>query len=136
VRTSNPGGDALQGLRLADGSSVGEAVGQLVAQTGAAHVGAKGYSLLGAVVGATKPADAKRLREMMPQQIFLVPGFGAQGGSANDVKACFNRDGTGAIISASRSVLFAYEKSKAGDWKQAIHDAAADMSRQIVAILR
>src|SRR5690606_4930248 len=79
VRTSNPGGDARQGLPLRDGRTVGEAVADMVAGAGAAHVGGSGCSLLGAVVGATKPADARSLRERMPQQLFLVPGFGAQG---------------------------------------------------------
>src|SRR5690606_7678283 len=87
VRTSNPGGDAIQGLPLRDGGTVAEAVAQLVAQLGAGEnlVGRSGYSLLGAVVGATKPQDAARLRELMPQQIFLVPGFGAQGAGPDEV---------------------------------------------------
>lgn len=135
VRTSNPGGDAIQGLALSDGRSVAEAVGAHVAQLGAATVGRRGYSLLGAVVGATKPRDAARLREVMPQQIFLVPGFGAQGGSADDVRPCFRADGTGALITASRSVLFAYEKPATDDWRGAIELAAIDMKRQVSQIL-
>ena len=136
VRTSNPGGDALQGLKLDDGRSVGEAVADLVAQQGEAHVGERGYSLLGAVVGATKPADAASLRRHMPRQIFLVPGFGAQGGGADDVRACFKADGTGAIITASRSVNYAFEKAPEADWKQAIEAAALDLRQQIRGILR
>ncbi|MCC7146891.1 MAG: orotidine-5'-phosphate decarboxylase [Phycisphaeraceae bacterium] len=137
VRTSNPGSDALQSLSLSDGRSVADAVAQWLAQVGSAPncVGAKGYSLLGAVVGATKPQDAARLRQLMPQQIFLVPGFGAQGGKADDVKACFKKDGQGAIITASRSVLFAYEKPATSDWQGAIAKAAADLKGQIAAIL-
>jgi orotidine-5'-phosphate decarboxylase len=137
VRTSNPGGDAIQSLRLDDGRSVAEAVGQLVAQVGdeESYLGERGYSLLGAVVGATKPGDAARLRKIMPRQVFLVPGFGAQGGSADDVAACFNDDGAGAIITASRSVLYAYEKAGGGDWLGAIEAAAIEMKRQVAAIL-
>ena len=138
VRTSNPGGDALQGLSLADGRSVSQAVGRIVADLGASktgYIGESGYSLLGAVVGATKPQDAAALREMMPQQLFLVPGFGAQGGGAEDVKACFKPDGTGAIITASRSVIYAHEKSSSSNWRLAVKDAAKDFNRQIKAIL-
>lgn len=138
VRTSNPGGDALQGLALEDGRSVSDAVAQLVAGAGAAHVGSEGYSLLGAVVGATKAADAVRLRELMPQQIFLVPGFGAQGGKADDVRACFRAGKlgrSGAIITASRSVIFAHEKRAGVDWRTAVVDAAKQMKDEVNAIL-
>lgn len=135
VRTSNPGGDTVQSLLLADGRTVAEAVAQVVASLGESSVGASGYSLLGAVVGATKPRDAQRLREMMPRQIFLVPGFGVQGGSADDVRACFKPDGTGALITASRSVLFAYDKDSTGPWQKAVETAAIKMKQEIAAIL-
>lgn len=138
VRTSNPGGDALQGLSLADGRTVSQAVAQIVADLGASkpgYVGGSGYSLLGAVVGATKPQDAAALRERMPQQLFLVPGFGAQGGKPEDVKACFKPDGTGAIITASRSVIYAHEKDTSVDWRTAVGKAAAEFNRQIASIL-
>lgn len=134
VRTSNPGSDDLQNLKLADGRDVAQAVGEMLAMAGAAYLGASGYSLLGAVVGATKPKDAARLRKAMPRQLFLVPGFGAQGGTAEDVRAYFNADKQGALITASRSVLFAYEKAS-GDWRMAIAAAAADLHRQIAGLL-
>ncbi len=139
VRTSNPGGDALQQLPLADGRTVSQAVGQLVAELGSSkpgYVGSSGYSLLGAVVGATKPLDAQALRELMPQQIFLVPGFGAQGGGPDDIKACFKPDGTGAIITASRSVIFAHENNTSSSWQSAIERAAAEFNRQVTSILK
>lgn len=144
VRTSNPGGDALQTLRLAEGQgvsgTVAEAVGGMVAEIGEGEgcVGACGYSLLGAVVGATKPTDAASLRERMPRQWFLVPGFGAQGGSAEDVKACFDADGRGALVTASRSITYAFEKEgvEAGaSWMDAVERAAVEMKRQVNAIL-
>lgn len=135
VRTSNPGGDAVQGLELRDGRTIAEAMAGLVVQAGDPYVGERGYSLLGAVVGATKPADAAALRRRMPRQLFLVPGFGAQGGTADDVKACFNADGTGAIITASRSVIYAHEKSGGGDWKSAVAEAARGLGDQIAAIV-
>lgn len=137
VRTSNPGGDAIQSLALADGRSVAQAVGELIAQIGDApnYLGASGYSLLGAVVGATKPGDAAALRRIMPHQIFLVPGFGAQGGGADDVRACFNDDGLGALITASRSVIYAYDNPADANWLGAVESAAVDLKRQIAAIL-
>lgn len=138
VRTSNPGGDALQQLPLADGRTVGEAVARIVTELGESkpgYIGTSGYSLLGAVVGATKPQDAATLRRLMPQQLFLVPGFGAQGGGVDDVKACFKPDGTGAIITASRSVIYAHESQPGTDWQTAISRAAKDFNRQIRSIL-
>lgn len=137
VRTSNPGGDAIQALRLSDGRSVAEAVGGVVAELGdePPYLGESGYSLLGAVVGATRPEDAARLRTIMPRQIFLVPGFGAQGGGAEDVRACFNADGKGAIVTASRSIIYAYENQPTGDWRDAVAAATRDMIRQIAALV-
>ena len=138
VRTSNPGSDDLQNLKLADGRDVAQAVAELLAIAGAAYLGSSGYSLLGAVVAATKPQDAARLRRVMPAQLFLVPGFGAQGGTADDVRACFNADKQGALITASRSVLFAYERTSngaSGGWHAAVATAAADFHRQIAGLL-
>lgn len=134
VRTSNPGGDAIQSLELKDGRTVSEAVGDVVAERGSRCVGESGYSNVGMVVGATKPEDAARLRERYPQQLFLVPGFGAQGGGADDVKACFKPDGTGALITASRSVIYAFGQ---GDrhWRESVSQAAAKLRDDIAAIL-
>ncbi len=137
VRTSNPGSDGIQNLELAQGGTVAQTMAGLVQQAGDAQgvVGIGGYSLLGAVVGATKPADAVRLRQLMPRQIFLVPGFGAQGGGADDVRACFNPDGQGAIITASRSILYAYEKTTDVRWERAIEEATMQMKQDIAAVL-
>ncbi len=136
VRTSNPDGDALQGLALADGRTVGQAVAQIVAKSGSERrfVGRRGYSLLGAVVGATK-ADAAALRALMPQQLFLVPGFGAQGAGVKEVRACFKEDGTGALITASRSVLYAYEKHETDDWQGAVEAATLRMKQEVAGIV-
>ena len=135
VRTSNPSARELQDLvTQGGGRKVYEHVADLVASLGAGSVGASGYSNVGAVVGATYPDEARALRELMPQQIFLVPGYGAQGGTAADAAASF-KDGTGAIVNASRSVIFAYnEKPCAGtDWKQAIDLAAREFANDIAA---
>ena len=72
--------------------------------------GKRGYSSIGAVVGATYPSQAETLRKIMPNSIFLVPGYGAQGGSAKDLTNCFNDDGYGAVVNSSRGIIFAYEK--------------------------
>jgi orotidine-5'-phosphate decarboxylase len=135
VRTSNPGGDALQSLRLDDGRSVAEAVAGLVAEAGASTIGGSGYSSLGAVVGATKPADAARLRGRMPHTLFLVPGYGAQGGGIADIKPCFNADGRGAIITASRSIIFAFAADD-DDWAGSIRRAAEATHRELAEGLR
>ncbi len=133
VRTSNPSGDALQSLRLADGRTFGESVADLVHGLGASHLGASGFSALGAVVGATKRDEIASLRARMPHTIFLVPGYGAQGGTADDVRACFTTGAMGALITASRSVI--YPKSEAGTpWRVAIRDAARAFADEIAAI--
>ncbi len=74
-------------------------------------IGKRGYSSIGAVVGATYPAQAETLRKIMPNSIFLVPGYGAQGGNAKDLTNCFNDGGYGAVVNSSRGIIFAYEKS-------------------------
>jgi len=137
VRTSNPSADSVQSLTLHDGRTVAQAIAQLIAGLGhgTQHLGQSGYSLLGAVVGATKMDDIADLRRLMPQQVFLVPGFGAQGGAAQNLKACFKPDGTGAIITASRSVIYAYENEPTSNWQKAVEQAAIDMKHQIASIL-
>lgn len=110
VKTSNISSVDLQDLQMKDGAFVYEIMGGLVDSWGATEIGENGYSLMGAVVGATYPEQAKRLRQLMPNSIFLVPGYGAQGGGAAEVKPCFNKDGTGAIVNNSRGIIFAYEK--------------------------
>jgi orotidine-5'-phosphate decarboxylase len=136
ARTSNPGSDAFQNQPLADGRTVGQSMADLVAQAGAPHVGECGYSHVGAVVGATKPAEMAELRQRMRQQIFLVPGYGAQGGSADDVKAAFDDQGRGALITASRSVIYAYQGTDASDFAEPIRDAAAALASDIQRILQ
>jgi orotidine-5'-phosphate decarboxylase len=133
VRTSNPSGDALQTLPLADGRTIAEAVADLVSKLGEATVGASGFSSLGAVVGATKRAEIASLRARMPRTIFLVPGYGAQGGTADDVRAAFTRGNQGALITASRSVIYPSAPAS-DDWRGAIRAAATQFAREIRAI--
>ncbi|MEK7544695.1 MAG: orotidine-5'-phosphate decarboxylase [Patescibacteria group bacterium] len=112
VKTSNPSSGDFQDLIMKDKSEAAlfEIVGQFVDSWGANDTGESGYSCLGAVVGATFPDQAKRLRTLMPQTLFLVPGYGAQGGTAADVKVCLNEDGKGAIVNSSRGIIGAWEK--------------------------
>jgi orotidine-5'-phosphate decarboxylase len=134
VRTSNPSAAAIQDLADAAGVPLYEHVAAQVAQIGAFCVGGRGYSAVGAVVGATWPQQARTLRQIMPQQIFLVPGYGAQGATAADCAAAFKSDGTGAIVNASRSVLYAFAGQS--DWKAAIAQAAKAFAQDIRAALK
>jgi len=135
VRTSNPSAAAVQDFADAGGKTLYEHVAEQVAAMGEQTVGERGYSLLGAVVGATWPDQARRLRQVMPQQLFLVPGYGAQGASANDCAAAFKPDGTGAIVNASRSVIFAFgaDEYAGRPWRDAITAAARAFAADIAA---
>ncbi len=130
VRTSNPGSDGVQNLRLASGETVAQAMAAMVAQLGEASVGERGYSSVGAVVAATKPDDARAMREAMPKQIFLVPGFGAQGGTVETVRELFDDQRRGALITASRSVIYAFGKGEK-DWGRAIASAARKFAEEL-----
>lgn len=112
VKTSNPSSGQLQDLKTESGKTIYETVAEYVAQWGEAVKGKYGYSSVGAVVGATYPEQAKVLREIMKNAYILVPGYGAQGGTAKDAAASFNKDGLGAIVNASRSVMCAYKSDK------------------------
>ncbi|MFO7956829.1 MAG: orotidine-5'-phosphate decarboxylase [Candidatus Brocadiia bacterium] len=136
VKTSNPSSVDMQDLDTG-GASVYERVADLVEQWGEPFRGDSGYSLLGAVVGATFPGELAALRERMPHTPFLVPGFGAQGGGVEDVVPAFDVNGTGAVVNSSRGIIFAWERSpyeeEFGDtlWGDAIAAAAADMRRDL-----
>lgn len=132
VQTSNETASQVQGLELADGSTVCQSVARLVQSWASAEglIGDSGYSCVGAVVSPRDLESTVRIRAWMPNCIFLVPGFGAQGRSAEEVAKCFKPDGTGAIVAASRSVIYAYEDSKYGsagaDWQQCVGAACKD----------
>ncbi|MBM7614302.1 orotidine-5'-phosphate decarboxylase [Alkaliphilus hydrothermalis] len=111
VKTSNPNSGQIQNLDVA-GKMVYEIMGEMVAEWGQQVMGTKGYSQIGAVVGATYPEEATKLRKIMPNTYFLVPGYGAQGGTAEDLKGCFNQDGLGAIINSSRGIIAAHLKEE------------------------
>ncbi len=138
VQTSNESCTELQGLELASGGTLVEHVGRLVNQWAgdAGLLGVCGYSAVGAVASPRDAASMARLRAMMPNCIFLVPGFGAQGRGAEDVAACFKADGTGAIVTASRSVIYAYEDTKylemyASEWEKCVEHACKDFVKAV-----
>ena len=143
VRTSNESSTEVQSMELKDGGTVAEHVGRLVNGWAgdAGLVGRCGYSCVGAVAAPHDPASMGRLRAMMPNCIFLVPGFGAQGRGAEDVAHCFKPDGTGAIVTASRSVIYAYEDNKylemyASEWEKCVERACQDFTQSVAAIVK
>ncbi|NMM99692.1 orotidine 5'-phosphate decarboxylase [Bifidobacterium sp. DSM 109958] len=126
VRTSNPSSSEIQELELADGGKVYEHVADLVERWGESTRGKRGYSRVGAVVGATHPEEGRALRERMPHTFFLVPGYGAQGGTAADVAGMFDQDGSGAIVNSSRGIIGAWKKT--GSYGEAMSaDEALDL---------
>ncbi len=110
VKTSNKSSFELQDLKLENGNYVYEQMASLVSKWGESTIGKYGYSSVGAVVGATYPKQLKQLREKMKHTIFLVPGYGAQGGDASDVKYAFDKNGNGALINSSRGIMCAWKK--------------------------
>lgn len=110
LRTSNPGAEEIQNLQLASGQSFYEELALMFEKWGSNYRGETGYSNLGAVVGATCPEELANLRKLMPHTFFLIPGYGAQGGGAEDVVAGFDSNGYGGIVNSARSIIFAYRK--------------------------
>lgn len=135
VKTSNPGSAEIQDLPLGDGAPVYEHVARLADTWGAGVVGECGYSSVGAVVGATHPAQAAALRAAHPRLPFLVPGYGAQGAGAAQLSGIFDENGTGAVVNSSRAVLYAY-RARGGDWRAAARDEAEVMRRSLWAVAR
>lgn len=137
VKTSNPSAAEIQDLD-AGGRPVYRHVAELVRTWGEGRVGRSGYSSVGAVVGATWPAQLAELRAAMPHTPFLVPGYGAQGGGAADVVAAFDDQGLGAIINSSRGVIYAYaadDRFSADEFDRAAAAAAETMRREINKVL-
>lgn len=121
VKTSNPSSGELQDRMIAD-KTVYRTMGDMCEQWGEDTRGAYGYSAVGAVVGATYPAQLGELRKALPHTLFLVPGYGAQGGGAQDVVPAFDARGLGAIVNSSRAIMCAYKK---GDWQEEEYAKAA-----------
>ena len=127
VQTSNASAAEVQGLVLSDQRLLCQHVAMLVQgwASDPALLGAGRYSCIGAVVSPRDVASTRLIRELMPNCIFLVPGFGAQGRTTDEVAECFKKDGTGAIVTASRSVIYAYQTDRFSDtekldWKRCV----------------
>lgn len=142
VQTSNASAAEVQGLELSDGSTLCERVARLVQEwaVGEGLIGGSSYSCIGAVVSPRDLESTERIRTLMPNCLFLVPGFGAQGRTAREVANCFRPDGTGAIVNASRSVIYAYQdaryrKTWGDDWQRCIKQACQDFVDTIRTVL-
>ncbi|MDF2539204.1 MAG: pyrF [Herbinix sp.] len=131
VKTSNPSSGEFQD-QMVDGRPLYELVGQKVKEWGELHMGSS-YSYIGAVVGATYPEMGKILRKLMPKSYILVPGYGAQGGKAEDLVHYFNKDGLGAIVNSSRGIIAAYQQK---GYEKFGPEGYADAARQAVVAMR
>lgn len=133
VKTSNPSSGEFQDRQI-DGTPLYELVAKKTCEWGGLSMDGE-YSNVGAVVGATYPKMSAILREKMPHTFFLVPGYGAQGATAEDLKPCFNKDGLGAIVNSSRGIIAAYKQEKyasldfANASRAAVKDMIADINR-------
>lgn len=134
VKTSNPSSGELQNLKLEDGRTVYECMGDMVEKWGEGTVGKYGYSAVGAVVGATYPEEAKVLRARLPHTFFLIPGYGAQGANAQMLKNCFDRNGSGGVVNNSRGILCAYKKI-GGTYYEAAREACLNMKKDLLSVL-
>ncbi|NND98095.1 MAG: orotidine-5'-phosphate decarboxylase [Pirellulaceae bacterium] len=136
VKTSNPGGGLLQD-RMTDGQSVYQRVAELLTELNEGRLGESNYGPMGAVVGATYPEQLAQMRSAMPGSWILIPGFGAQGGSAADVQGGFDAEGLGAVVNSSRNIIFAHQRpefsDKYGDsrWQEAVEAATREMNEQL-----
>jgi len=140
VKTSNPSSGEFQDQKLSDGRTLFELAAGKVSEWGADCIGSSGYSNVGAVVGATYPEQAALVRKLMPKSYILVPGYGAQGATAEDILPNFNDDGLGAIVNSSRGIIAAYTKEKyarfgAENYADASREAVIDMIKDITSAL-
>jgi orotidine-5'-phosphate decarboxylase len=130
VKTSNPGSADVQDVALADGRKLWQHVAELVRGWGEGLVGERGLSAVGAVLGATFPREVAEARELLPRSVLLLPGIGTQGASPADVAAAFSAGAASALVSASRSVIYAY-KEGGGDWRSAAGAEAERLAREV-----
>jgi orotidine-5'-phosphate decarboxylase len=137
VRTSNASAGDFQDL-IADGQPIYRHVARKLLNWAEGHYGAEGYNLVGAVVGATYPEQLAELRQLMPGILFLVPGYGTQGGTSRDIAAAFDENGLGAIVNNSRGITFAYNRAVnkqrfADHWQGAVELAVNEMIEDLAA---
>lgn len=137
VKTSNKGSADIQDIITKDGLPLYRHVGQLVSSWGEGLIGKHGFSSVGAVVGATHPEEGRELRESMPHTFFLVPGYGAQGGTAKDLVGLYNKDRLGIIVNSSRGITGAFQMEQyksygEAGFAQAARAAVMDMKRDLM----
>jgi orotidine-5'-phosphate decarboxylase len=131
VRSSNPSSEDVQAVATADGT-IAETMARLVHRWGSGRAGAGGLSDIGAVVGATYPGEAKSLRLAMPDAMFLVPGYGAQGADATAALAGLRPDGRGVLVSNSRGITGAWKRENTPNtWLEATRDALDQMNNEL-----
>jgi len=132
VKTSNPGSGELQDL-IAGDRQIYQAMGDLTQRIAKGTQGKYGYTIAGAVTGATYPSDIRALRKRLEHTFFLVPGYGAQGGTADDVRFAFNEYGHGAIVNSSRGIMCAWQKTGGDgrDFGEAARNAAIAMREDL-----
>ncbi len=134
VKTSNPSSGELQDLKLENGKEIYMQVTELVEKWGKDLIGENGYSSIAAVVGATYPEQLEQIRNKAPHTFFLIPGYGAQGGKANDIALGFDNNGIGGIVNASRSLMCAFKTNKKYDEKdyaKATREEAIRMKKEL-----
>lgn len=142
VKTSNSSSGEIQDVKTSGDITVSQMLAKYIESTFEEHLGEYGYSGIGAVVGATYPEEAAQLRRLMPRNYFLVPGYGAQGGSAEDILPCFNEDGLGAVVNSSRGILYTHmtleerETCTREEYLQNVYAAALKMKKEIYGILK
>lgn len=131
----------IQDVVTENGLTVSQMLAKYVAEQAKHCTGKYGYSSIGAVVGATYPHEAEVLRNMMPKNYFLVPGYGAQGGGAEDVLPCFHPDGLGAVVNSSRGVLYTHMTNEElqtctkEQYLESVRCAVVRMQREIYGVL-
>jgi orotidine-5'-phosphate decarboxylase len=137
VKTSNPSSGELQDMKLENGATVYEQMGRMCESWGEELPGKYGYSGVGAVVGATYPDQLLEMRQKAPHTFFLVPGYGAQGGGAQDAKNAFDKNGLGAIINSSRGIMCAWKKQglTEDDFAKAARNEALRMKDDILSTI-
>ncbi|MDE6504491.1 MAG: orotidine-5'-phosphate decarboxylase [Clostridia bacterium] len=137
VKTSNPSSGELQNLKLENGKFIYEQMGELVSEWGKDTIGKYGYSDVGAVVGATHPEEAERLRKQLPHTFFLIPGYGAQGGNAEMLKVCFDKNGLGGVVNSSRGIICAYKDARYSgmNYAEAARAACIDMQQDLASVI-
>ncbi len=140
LRTSNPSAGEIQEIPTADKRPLYQHVADHINSWGQGCMGGCGFSSVGAVVGATTRDSLIHLRRALPHTLFLIPGIGAQGGNLQDCAHVFDRAGHGAVISASRSIIFAYQDKKYArfsdqQWSQAVLQSLLDTRNEIAAAL-